>query len=124
MLVKPTGVLLHLSGLLSHGVNALQADLPKSLAMNKTSNVLAPDERDVAAELRHVQVDQHSPVVIFFCRHIGKDIGGIRMMFPQPLGEIGVDSAVLFLTADCKGENFWLGQIVKVFQGFTYLEKF
>ena len=58
-------------------------------------------------------------MVVFLCCHIGKDICGIRMMFPQSFCEIGIDSAVLFLAADRKGENFWLGQIVKVLQGLT-----
>ena len=119
MLVKPTGVLLHLSGLLSHRVDALQADLLKSFALNETAHVLPPDERDMAAELRRVQVDQHSSMVIFLCRHIGKDICGIRMMFPQSFCEIGVDSAILFLAADRKRDNFWLGEIIKSFQYLT-----
>jgi hypothetical protein len=38
-------------------------------------------------------------------------------MFPQSFCEIGVDSAVLFLTADRKGENFWLGEIVEGLHG-------
>jgi len=117
MLVKPTGVLLHLSCLLSHGVDALQADLPKSHTLHETAHVLTPDKRDVAAELRHVEVDQHSPVVIFLCCHVGKDMCGIRMMLPQPLGKVGVDTAILFLTADGKRENFWLCEIIEGLQG-------
>jgi hypothetical protein len=50
MLVESTGVLLHLSCLLPHGFNALQADLPKPLPLNETAHVLASDERDVAAK--------------------------------------------------------------------------
>ena len=125
MLVKPTGVLLHLSCLLSHGIDALQADLPKSFALNETAHVLPPDERDVAAELRHIKVNQHSPMVIFLCCHIGKDMCGIGMMFPQSVSEIGVDSAILFLTADCKRENFGLGEVIEgLHDGSLSLELF
>src|ERR1700688_5331308 len=119
MLVKSTGVLLHLSCLLSHGFDALQADLPKSLALNEAAHVLTSDERDVAAELRHIKVNQHSPMVIFLGCHVGKNMCSIRMMVPQPLGEIGVGSAILFLTADRERENLWLCEIVEGLHGIT-----
>jgi hypothetical protein len=40
-------------------------------------------------------------------------MSGIRVMFPQPLGKIGVDSAILFLAADRKRENLGLSEIVE-----------
>jgi hypothetical protein len=63
-------------------------------------------------------------MVVFLCCHIGEDICCIRMMFPQSFCEIGVDSAVLFLTADGKRENFWLGEIVDGVHDVLSLELF
>ena len=54
-------------------------------------------------------------MVIFLCCHVGKDMCGIRMMLPQPLGKIGIDLAILFIAADRKGENFCLLKIVERF---------
>jgi hypothetical protein len=47
-------------------------------------------------------------MVVFLYRHVGKDLGGVRVMFPESLGEIGVDSAVLFLAGDRECEDFGL----------------
>ena len=41
------------------------------------------------------------------------------MMVLQRLDEIGVGSAILFLTADRKRENLWLREIVEGLHGVT-----
>ena len=63
-------------------------------------------------------------MVIFLRCHVGKNMCSIGMLLPQSLGEIGVDSAVLFLTADCKRENFWLDRSLKLFKVLPNLELF
>ena len=62
------------------------------------------------AEFFRVQIDQAAPVVVFLRRHVEKYLGAVGELLTQPLGEIGVDTAVLLLRADRQSQDLALGQ--------------
>ena len=45
----------------------------------------------------------------FLGSHFFEHLCGVGETWPQPLGEIAVDAAVLLLVADGEGEDFLLG---------------
>jgi hypothetical protein len=106
MLVEPGRVLLHLLGLLSYRLDALQADLPEFLAVNEPADVSPPDQRNMFAELGSIQIDQYPPMIVFLFGHVGKHPSRVGVVTPQPLGEIDVDAPVLLFAGNSEGEDF------------------
>jgi hypothetical protein len=99
--------------LLPDGFYAMHTNLPKLFALDEAAHVLSSNERNVTAKLRHIEVDQHTSMFVFFRGHVGKDLRRGRMTFPQRLGEIGVDASIFLLAADGKGEDLSLGELIK-----------
>ena len=49
--------------------------------------------------------------------HFREDVGTAGIVFPQALGNVGVNAVVLFLIGDRQGEDFAFGQIGKIAHG-------
>ena len=71
--------------------------------------MLAPDERNVLAELRRKKVNEPAAVVVLLRRHFVEHFGAGRVVIVQAVGEIGENTGVLLLVADGEGQNFPLG---------------
>ena len=67
--------------------------------------VLAADQRDVLAEFPPVDVQQAAAMSPLLGRHLGKDIRAAGIFGAQALGDVQIDTAVLFLIGDGKGED-------------------
>ena len=63
------------------------------------------------AEFLPVEVDQAAAVLAFLGRHLGEHLGAGRVVGAQPLGEVGVDAAVLLLVADRQGEDVAFAEV-------------
>ena len=125
MLIKSTSILLHLSRLLSHGIDAVQANLPEPLTLYETAYILTSDQWDMAAKLGHIEVDEPPPMIVFLGGHVGKHLRRIGVVLSQSLSEIGINSAILLFTAYCKRKDFQFRQIIKLFHGVgLYLRVF
>jgi len=125
MLIKPTRILLHLSRLLSNGIDALQSNLPEPFALYETQYVLTSDQRDMAAELGLIQIDQQPPMLVLLGGHVGKHLRCVGVVFLQSLSEIGIRSAILLFTAYRKRKDFRFRKIIKGFpEAGLYLRAF
>jgi hypothetical protein len=111
----------HLPGGLAHGFNAQGGELPGGAAGGEAAHILPADERDVLAEFFRVQVDQAAAMLVFLRRHVLKYFGAVGVVFPQALGEVGVDAAILLLRADGQGQHFLFGELGEVFHGLPDL---
>ena len=84
---------------------------------------LAADQRQVFAEFRPVEVEQHGAVAHLLFRHLVEDLGRGRIFLAQPFGEAAIDTAVLVLVGDGKREDFLFGQVGKAFHGGPALRR-
>ena len=71
-LVEAARLELHGLGLLAHLVEAERPHQPQRLVVDEALHVLAPDQRDVLAELRAVQLDQPPAMLVLLLRHLGR----------------------------------------------------
>jgi hypothetical protein len=100
--------------LLAHRIQPQRPDVPHRAVLDEPAHVAAPDQRDVLAEFLAEQVDQAPPVFAFLRRHFREDRGARREIRTQPVGEVGVDAAVLLLAADRQREHFPLAELVEI----------
>jgi hypothetical protein len=56
--------------------------MPHRVARHPTANVLTTDERDVVAKFLDEKIDQATPVLVFFGRHIGENMGAGGIIVP------------------------------------------
>jgi len=84
---------------------------PKRLVVDEALNVLAPDQRQILAELRSMEIEQHAAMPRFLVRHLIEDLGGGRIVLAQSLCEAAVDAAVLFLVGDSEREDLLLSEL-------------
>lgn len=71
--VEARGVLLHLSRMRTHRLDAQSPHLPEWLALHPAAHVLTPDQRYVRAETLREQVDEPAAVLVLLGRHVGED---------------------------------------------------
>src|SRR5262245_10985722 len=94
---------------------------PERLLLNEALDVLAADQRQVLAEFRPVEIEQHGAVAHLLLRHLVEDLGGGRIFLAQPFGKAAVDAAVLVLVGDGKREDFLFAELGKAFHGHPAL---
>ena len=85
--------------------------------VDEAADILAPDQRDVLAELVPVQLQQAAAVVAFLSGHFVEHRGAAGIVVPQALGDVGVDATVLFLVGDRQGEDLAFGQVGEIAHG-------
>ena len=115
--VEPASVDFHLPGLAAHRLDPQRADLPSRTPGDCAADVLAADQRDMVAELLDKGINQQAPVIAFLRCHVVEHPGAVRVFFPQALGEVGVDAAILFLAADRECQDFFLVQFSEASHG-------
>ena len=69
------------------------------------------------AEFLLVELDQPAAMLAFLAGHFGEHVGAGRIVLAQALGDVGVDTAVLFLIGDRQGEDFAFGEIGEIAHG-------
>ena len=116
-MIEPPCVLLHLLHVPAHRLDAHGAHLPGRLALHPAPHLLALHERDVGAEPLREHVDQLAAVLVLLGRHVGEHLGAAGVFLPQVMGEVGVNTAVLLLAGDGKGEQVAFGQFREVAHG-------
>src|SRR5437762_3216475 len=84
----------------------------------------AADQRQVFAEFRPVEVEQHGAVAHLLLRHLVEDLGGGRIFRAQPFGKAAIDAAVLVLVGDGKREDFLFGELGKALHGALQHRRF
>ena len=67
----------------------------------------------MVAELLPEKINQPAPVLVFFFRHFGENLGGGGIGFGQTRRIFGVDAAVLLLQRDGKRQDFAFVQFGK-----------
>ena len=112
-LVKSADLELHHLGLLAHGRETQGPHQPERFPLDESLDVLAADQGDVLAEPRAVEVDQPMAMAVFLRRHLLEKLGRARIICPETLGIIGVDSSVLLLERDCQAEHLLLAQALE-----------
>ncbi len=76
--------------------------------MHEALHVLATNEGNVLAELLSMQLDQPMPVPIFLCPHFLEQFRGRGKVALQTVGEIVVDTGVLFFQRDRESQDLLL----------------
>ena len=79
--------------------------------MDEALHVLPANERQIVAELRPVEVEQHGPVAHLLVRHLLEYLGRGAVPLAQALREAAIDAAVLFFVADREREDFLLAEV-------------
>ena len=69
----------------------------------------------MGAELLDIGVDQHTAVLALLQRHVGEHTGAVGIFVAQAFGEVGIDAAVFFFTADGEGEDLFFVEVGQVF---------
>ena len=105
------------SAIFAHLVEAERVHQPQRLLLDEALDVLAADQRQVLAELRPVEIEQHGAMAHLLVRHLVEDLGRGRICLAQSLGEAAIDAAVLVLVGDGEREDFLFGEIGKAFHG-------
>ena len=117
-LVKPFRFHLHALGGFLDGFQTERTHEPDGFAINKTAHVLPPDERHVIAEAAFVKFQQPMTMPILFAAHDAEFFGLFGIIRLQAVGEIAVDSRVLFFQGNGQGEDFLFRQAVEGFHNF------
>ena len=99
------------------GVQVQRRHLPNRLALDEAAYVLAPDQRNVLTELAAVNVQQASAMFALLSRHLCEDVRTACIVTAQPLGNVQVDTAVLFLVGNRQGKDFTFAQFGKISHG-------
>ena len=107
----------HALGEVAHLVEPERTDLPDRRMLDEATNVVAPDQWDVLAELLLIKLDQAAAMIAFLAGHFGEDVGRGGVVLAQTLGDVGVDTAVLFLVGNGQREDLALGEIGEVTHG-------
>jgi hypothetical protein len=81
--------------------------------VDEALDVLAPDQRQILAEFRSMEIEQHAAMPCFLVGHLVEDFGGGGVVLAQSLCEAAVDAAVLFLIGDSEREDLLLGEFNK-----------
>ena len=79
------------------------------LALDKSAHILASDKLDVVTELLLVRLDQLATMPDLLLAHLFKHLCSAGKVFPQVLAIIGVNTFILVLQGNGKGEDFFLG---------------
>ena len=96
----------------------LSGDISQSgCLLDEALDVLAADQRQVFAEFRPVELEQHGAVAHLLVRHLVEHLGRGRIFLAQPFGEAAIDAAVLVLVGDGEREDFLFGEVGKAFHG-------
>ena len=74
-------------------------------------DVAPPKQRDVVTETRSEELDEARTVLRLFLLHLLENPGGRCKILAQPVGEVGVNPAVLLLEGDRKRQNLAFGEI-------------
>jgi hypothetical protein len=90
---------------------------PQGPAADEAAHVLAPDHRDVLAELPPEQVDQRPPVAALLLGHLLEHLGRGRVRVAQALGVVAEDPPVLLLQADRERQDLALAEVGEAFAG-------
>ena len=115
--VETRRLVLHVFGELAHLFQVERVHEPQRLLLDKTLHVLTADQRQIFAELRAVEVEQHGAVAHLLLRHLIEDLGRGGICIAQSLGEATVDAAILVLVGDRQRNDFLLGKFSKAFHG-------
>src|SRR5262249_50371215 len=115
--VEPCRLVFHILGELAHLVEVERVHEPQWLLLNEALHILAADQRQIFAELRAVEVEQHGAVAHLLLRHLVEDLGRGGICLAQPLGEATIDAAILVLVGDGQRENLLFGEFGKTFHG-------
>mgnify|MGYP001602846469 CR=1 FL=1 len=116
--VVALGFVFHVFGEFAHLIEAERARQPqRRLVLDETSDVLAAYQRQIFAEFRAVEIEQHGPMMHFLVGHLVENLGGVGELLAQAFGEAAVNAAVLFLIGDGKRQHFLFGEIGKSFHG-------
>src|SRR5207248_10729285 len=76
--------------------------------------VLAPDQRDVVAELLAVEVEEAVTVAVLLLPHSGEHARRSGIALAHRLREVAIGAAVLLLESDGEGQQFLLRQVREV----------
>ncbi len=113
--VEALGLELHVLGELAHLVEIELRHQPERLLGDEAFDVLAADQRQVLAEFRAVELEQHGAMAHLLVGHLVEHLGGGRILLAQALGEAAIDAAVLVLVGDRERQDFLFGEIGETF---------
>ena len=85
------------------------------------SVVLAPDRRDVLAELLAVQIDQAAPVRAFLDRHVAEHLRRCRIVVGQAERVALVNALILLFEGDRERKDLLLRQIREILHRPSFL---
>ena len=102
-------------GVFAHLVEAERPHQPERLVLDESLHVLAADQRQVVAEFRPIEIEQHGAMAHLFLRHFQKDLGRGGILLAQAFGETAIDAAVLLLVGNGECQDFLLAEIGKTF---------
>ncbi len=111
--VEARGLVFHVLRIFAHLGEAERAHEPERPVLHEALHVLAPNQREVFAEFRSIEVEQHRAVAHLLVRHLVEDLGGGRISLAQPFRESAIDAVVLLLVADREREDFLLAEIAE-----------
>jgi hypothetical protein len=83
--------------------------------MDESLDVLTADQRQVVAELRPVEIEQHGAVVHLLLGHLVEDLGRGGVLLVQALSKSAIDAVVLLLVGYGQREDFLFGELGKAF---------
>ena len=75
--------------------------------LKEAAHVVAADQRNMLTELLAINLDEPPPMITLLPSHFGEHIGAGRVVLPQALGDVGVDTTVLLLVGDRQRETFF-----------------
>ena len=113
--IKTAGFEFHHFHLLAHFVNAQWLHQPHRPPLDKTLHVLPANERDVLAEALPINIDQAGAVLRFFLPHLVEDLGGVGIGFPQTIGKIRINAAVLFFQRNGERQDLARRELLEFF---------
>src|SRR5436190_1684667 len=73
---------------------------PERLVGDEALDVLPADQRQIVAEFRAIELEQHGAVPDLLVRHLVENFGGSGELLAQAFGETTIDATVLLLVAD------------------------
>jgi hypothetical protein len=83
--------------------------------LDEALDVLTTDERQVVAEFRSIEVEQHAAMAHLLFGHLLEDLCRCGISLVQSLGKAAIDLAVLLFGRNRESKHFLFREIAKTF---------
>ena len=107
--IELLGFDLHGLGVFAHVFESQRPRQPERLVLDETLDVLSPDQRQVVAEFRTIEIEQHGAVTHLLVGHLVEHFCRSGELLAQAFRKAAIDTTVVFLAGNGQCQDFLFG---------------